>query len=453
MINHKRILSLSQIINLNFGTLGILFAWELEIANVSGIFSFFGAKASDLGYLWLSPSIIGMLFPLIIGYLSDRTFTSFGKRLPYIFWGAVLTAICMLWLPNASTISLAVILLCIFTAGINASLQPFKPLVADVVSEREHTKVYAIQAALIGVGATAASIAPWFLLVLFGHHATKAQVPFEIKISFYIGAIMIFVACLWTTITTRPYLPNLSKSTVMNDVKKTKGETYHKASVIYYSKNIFSLFSSIPKIMWQVSFVQFFTWMGAFCFIVYLTPAIEQAIFNVPVGIQHLQSPGFKMALEKSVVLNGICCAIYMGTNIIYAYIIPFLSKAVSRKNVHIISLAFGGLSLLSFIFIHHTPFLFISMIGIGMAWASFNSLPFAMVANAIPNEKLGIYMGLFNVAICLPQIIVSLCVSFVLNFFLNGNAVMLMLLSGASMLIAAILTFSVKDKTINEIV
>jgi maltose/moltooligosaccharide transporter len=349
----------------------------------------------------------------------------------------------MLWLPNSSSLTLVVILLSIFTIGINVSFQPFKPLVADIVVEREHTKVYAIQAALIGIGATAASIAPWLLLALFRHHIVDTKVPFEIKFAFYMGAVIIFIACFWTTITTRHYL---SQSLTHHKGKKT----FEKRLVFH---RICQLFSSIPKIMWQVSLVQFFTWVSVFSFIIYLTPAIEQAIFNVPINIQHLSSMAFKPDLEKSVVLNGICCAIYMAVNIVYAYAIPFLSRIITRKKVHIFSLFIGGLSLLSFVFIHHKFYLFASMVGVGISLASIYSLPFAMIAGSLPSEKLGVYMGIFNVAICLPQIIVSLSIGFVFKSFLHGSAINVMFLSGIFMLIAALLAFFVKDKNILEIV
>lgn len=445
MPQEKKLLTLSQIVNLNLGTLGILFAWELEIANVSGIYTFLGAKASNLGYLWLPLSIIGLIIPLIIGYLSDHTYTAYGKRLPYILGGAALTAICLFLLPNSASLTDAVILLCIFTAGINAALQPFKSLVADIVVEQEHTRAYAIQAAFIGIGATLASISPWLLLILFGQHSEKDNMPFEIRFAFYIGAITILLTCLWTTIKTKAYLPKLIKP--QPNLNKIKRQT-----IADHIKQFCALFSTIPKIMWQVSLVQFFTWMGAFCFIIYLTPAIEQAIFNIPIGIQHIPQIHLKSFLEKSIVLNGICCAIYMAVNIIYAYIIPFLAKAITRKSVHILSLAIGGLSLLAFIFVHSLSTLFITMIGVGIAWASFNSLPFAMIAGSIPNEKLGIYMGFFNMAICLPQIIVSLGVGFILKSFLSNDAISLILLSGISLLIAAVIMLFVKDKPINEI-
>lgn len=441
--DEKKVLSLPQILNMNIGTLGVLFAWELEIANVSGIFSFLGANVNNLGYLWLGPSIIGLLIPLIVGYWSDRTITVYGKRLPYIFWGAILTAICMFWLPSSLSITLAVILLCIFTAAINAAFQPFKPLVADVVTERQHTKVYAIQAALIGIGATASSVTPWLLLTVFSPVTHGPGVPVEIKYSFYVGAIIIFITCLWTTVLTKRYLP----------IKEMHHHSHPPCRPCFKFRQFFRLFSAIPKTMWQVSLVQFFTWIGVFCFIVYLTPAIEQAIYQVPMSIQQSSHVVFKNSLEKSVVLNGLCCATYMMVNVIYAYVIPFLSKITSRKTVHIFSLFVGGLSLFSFAFIHQISYLLISMIGIGIAWASFNSIPFAMVASSLPEERLGIYMGIFNTAICLPQIIVSLSVGLILKFFLHGNAVELILLSGVSMLIASFLAFFVKDKAIHEMV
>lgn len=445
MFSSKKTLTFKQMINLNLGTFGILFAWQLLLANMSGIYAFFGAQESDLGYLWLIPSILGLVAPLLIGYLSDKTHTSFGKRLPYIFFGSLVAAIFILLLPNSPSLKFSILFFCIFTAAINAALQPFRALIADIVPAQEHTKAYATQAVLIGIGAAFSSSLPWLLLHAFKIEAsTTAGIPLEIKLAFYIGAVTLMITVGWTTLKTRQYLPKQSGL--------LKGRLFHMPSIGL--KKITSSFMLIPKVMLQVSVVQFFTWLGTFCFIVYFTPAIEQSIYHLPVAI----NPGLSNALshqllEKSVVLNGLACAVYMTINIIYAYCIPFLSKKITRKVVHIISLMIGGASLISLLFIHQAAILLVAMIGFGIAWASFNCIPFAMIANVLPAEGLGVYMGLFNVSICLPQIFVSFFAGYILRTLLKGDAVILLVLAGISMIIAALLTIPIRDKSVKEIV
>lgn len=434
----NRHLTLLQMFNLNFGSLGIQFAWALEVANMSGIYAFFGAKESSLGYLWLALPITGLIIQPIIGHCSDNTKTRYGKRLPYIFFGALITAIAMFLLPNATSLVMTIILLWIFTAAINASLQPFRTLVADMAPPKQHTKVYAIQAAVIGIGATLASLSPWVLLYIFGKHpVVRLTIPFEIKLSFYIGGIILIISNLWTVLSTKKYLPHSIKDQSGTD----------KAESIKL-KNICRMFVEMPKLMRRVSYVQFFTWMGIFCFIVYFTPVIEQNIFKLPSGLHAGLRSDF--VLEKSVVLTGIACAVYMFVNIVYAYFIPFLSRKITRKRVHILSLLIGALSLLSIGLIHSRIYLLVAMIGVGIAWASLNSIPFAMVASVMPRKNRGLYMGIFNIAICLPQILVGLTIGYLLKTFLHGNTDYVMFLAGGFFILAAITTLFVQDKPVS---
>lgn len=436
VLGTKKQLTIHQIISLNIGLLGVQFAWSLAVANMSGIYGLFGANVSSLGYLWLAPSIVALLIPPFIGYLSDRTHTVFGKRIPYIFVGSVLTAICMLILPNVHSLFMAAILLCIFSATINIALQPYRPLVADVVPASSHTKLYAIQAGLIGIGAALASAAPWVFLHLFHVRNIVVGVPLEIRFAFYGGAIALIITGFWTLVVCKSMLPAHEKITT----PKIEGSFLN----IVKQKAISML--TIPRIMRQVSYVQFFTWLGVFGFIVYLTPAIEQAIFHVSPTAHLLHNASYHKLVEKSTILTGIACAVYMLANVAFAYCIPLLSKLISRKTIHIIALLFGAASLISLRYVHQESWLLFAMIGFGIAWASFNSIPFAMIAAELPTNKLGYYMGIFNVAICLPQIIVSVFAGFLLLRFLHGSATNLILLSGFCFIIAALLMLPIKD-------
>ncbi|MCK4608923.1 MAG: MFS transporter [Gammaproteobacteria bacterium] len=437
MQTEKQQLNFIQMMSLNFGMLGVQFAFALAVANMSGIFSFFGAQNNRLGYLWLLPTILSLIIPIIVGYLSDRTSSAFGKRMPYIFIGVIFTAISMFLLPNSSSINTAVILLCIFTAAINMALQPYRPLVVDIVPSNLHTKIYSIQAAMIGIGAMIASAAPWIILHLFSRHA-YSKLPFEIIYSFYIGAIVILLSNLCTAVYVKK---NMS-------IKNSMPLTTTSVKILWREKAQQSInyIINMPQTMWRVSLVQIFTWLGTFCFIIFFTPAIEETIFHISPLAHVAHNAYYKYALEKSTVLTGLSCAFYMLVNVIFASCIPALLKIVSRKKLHIFALTFGGLSLIAINFIHHTDYLFLAMIGVGVAWASFNSIPFAMIAGVMQEEKMGLAMGLFNISVCLPQIAVSLFAGVVLSHLLHNRTGYLIVISGIFFLIAALLTCWIND-------
>lgn len=430
MLQNPQSPKLSQIINLNFGLFGIQFAWILVTINISGIFSFFGATPSKLASFWLVPSLIGVVLPPIVGILSDKTNTAFGKRIPYIFSGALITAICMYLLPGSVSLSMAIILFSLFIAAINTSLQPYRPLVTDVVPPKLHTKLYAIQAGIIGLGALFASGAPWLLLHLTAHAHSVGQIPVEIRYALYLGAILIFITVAWSALKGKKYLAAI----------KTVGVKDKNVSTVSF----LARFKAIPKLMWQISYVQMLTWLGTFCFLVYLTPTIEQIIFHVSPTVHAVHS---KQYLEDSVIITDIASVIYMLVNVVFAYCIPFLSNQFTRKKIHIFSLAIGGIALIAVGFIHTANYLFIAMIGVGMAWASFNSIPFAMFASVVPADKSGWFLGMFNIAICIPQILGSLFVGLLLQDVLHDHAVYIIILAGLCYLLAAFLTVPIKDE------
>lgn len=302
-------LNLKQMINLCIGMLGIQFAWALQVANMSGIYAFYHAKESDLGLLWIALPITGLIIQPIIGYLSDVTYSAYGKRLPYIFWGSLLTAVCMIFMPNAPNLYVAAILLWLFTAAINVALQPFRSLVADILPEKMLIKIYAIQSCLLGIGATLASLLPWILTTIFGVKEISAtmQIPYEIKISFYSGAALLAVSIIWTTITSKNYLP---KTDLAQQVKFAWG------SLGKIFKELVTAFVKMPPTIRKVSYIQFFTWMGVFSFIVYFTSAIGQEILGLPANAAHDGS--MNALLEKSTLLTGIGSAVYTLTSVVF---------------------------------------------------------------------------------------------------------------------------------------
>lgn len=420
MINGK--IKNSTLFRFSSGLIGIQFVWALIIANMSGIFALFQAKDSELGLLWIAPSIIGLIFPLLIGYLSDRTSTFLGKRLPYIIIGTAITTITIICWSLVSSLMMAAIMLCVFMAGINTTQQPFRPLVSDIVSKNQYTSFYAIQTVMIGIGATLAFIMPWFLKRYMITNIHINNVPAPIMFSFFIGAIVLTASVVWSLIAIKPYL-------LTSTQKKDQG-------TIQYSKQITHAKNTIVKIFTA----QFFIWFGTFSFLIYLTPAIRQIIFH---GYPTLIDPSL---IEQCTIITGLVSAAYTLVSIIFAYLIPILNRRISRKIILTLSLLLGGISLGLICLIHRELYLFVLMTGIGIAWAAFNSIPFAILSNCAPKEKVGFYMGLSNVFICLPQIVVSLLIGSILKKFLKGNTVELMLLAGICYIVAAIFIQLIHD-------
>lgn len=435
---------LSSVLALNIGYLGMQFAWALEVANMSGIYSFFHAKENNLGLLWLALPITGLIVQLIIGYFSDKTKSSYGKRAPYIFWGGLLTALCMIILPNSLSLVMATLMLWAFTATINATAPSFRSLISDSLPESMHTMGYSVQAFFIGAGSVLASLMPWLLLFIINpsQSNTSNNIPIELKFSFYIGAIILIATNLITVSASRRLVRKdfLEAITEALPIKRTFIEKFKKSMQVVWN---------MPKVMRQVSTVQFFTWMGVFCFIVYLTPMITENIFGVPIGTDMMKSTSFHSILEQSVILTGKYCAAYTLASVVFAFMIPKLSERLSRKFVLMAALFLAGLSLLSMKAMHEPHEIYFAMIGVGIAWASFNSIPFAMIARAIPKDQMGLFMGLFNVAVCLPQILVGVSVSWLLKTVLHESAANVMLLAGLFFIIAAVMTAFVDDREI----
>jgi maltose/moltooligosaccharide transporter len=418
-----------QIFNLNLGPFGTTLVFALIYANVNGIFILLGAANNQLPMLWLLPSIIGFIIPPIMGYISDKTHTAWGKRLPYIFFGTIGAVISIFLLPISPSLFWAGLGLCLFIFCINIAFQLYRPLVVDLVPANLHTKLYALQTAIGGIGAILATASPWLFSQIFKStsHAA-ATVPLPVRLAFYVSGLVLMLATTWTVITCKKYLPVAARP-----IKIQHKQTNISAKV----KNFLLIFTQMSKTMWLISAIQFTTWIGVFCFIIYLTTAIHQTIFN------NASDPSI---IEKSITLTGLSSSIYMAANIVFAYCISWLAKVIKAKSILMFALVVGGLALISLQFIHQPSYLLIAMIGFGITWAGFNSIPFAIVASAVPKEKMGLYMGVFNMAICLPQIIVSLFAGLVLKSIFGNNALALMTAAGICLIAAGLLTLFLND-------
>ncbi len=424
-------LSFGQIWNMSFGFMGIQFGFALQNGNASRILLTFGADVHNLSWFWLVAPITGMIVQPIIGYMSDKTWNRLGRRRPYFLVGAILTSIALILMPNAPHLASFIApmfigggLLMILDASINISMEPFRALVADKLPEAQHTLGFSVQTLLIGIGAVVGSWLPYMLGNWFGvskEAAGSGLVADNVTYSFYFGAFVLISTILWTIFTTSEYPPD---------------ELVKTADVEEKPKKFF-----IPAIMLKLLLVQFFSWFALFSMWVYTTPAVALKFY----GTTDPNSVPFQEAGDWVGILFGV----YNGVSAIIALSLPVIAKRLSKKLTHALALSIGGVSLLSFLVFTDPQFLLIPMIGIGIAWGSILAMPYAMLANSIPPKRMGVYMGLFNMSITIPQIVSGVFSGLILKYFFADNPILCLVMAGVSMFLGAISALFIKEKSV----
>lgn len=426
-------LAFFQIWNMSFGFLGIQFGWALQMANMSAIYEYLGAEPEKIPMLWLAAPLTGLVVQPVIGYLSDRTWTRLGRRKPYFLAGAVLSSIALVLMPNSSALWMAAGLLWILDASINISMEPFRAFVADMLPPSQQTQGYAMQSFFIGLGAVIASALPWMLDNWFHLSAahTAGSIPFTVKLSFYLGAGAFFFTVLYTVLTTREYPPENLEA--FRAQKAAESGFWHGAS------EIVSHIVHMPKVMRQLALVQFFTWPGLFLMWFYFAVAVARNIF----GAADTQSPRY----AEGIAWAGVCFAFYSFITFLFSPFLPAIAERIGRKLTHAICLSAGAAGLW-YVGVASTRYeLFISMTGVGIAWASILSMPYAMLAAHLPSEKTGIYMGIFNFFIVLPEIIASLFFGKIMETWLNNDRTAAVMIGGVLLAVAAVVTLFVQDR------
>jgi maltose/moltooligosaccharide transporter len=427
-------LSFWQLWNMSFGFFGIQFGFALQNANTSRIFSTLGAKPDDLALFWLAAPVTGLLVQPVIGYLSDNTWhPTWGRRRPFFFMGAILAAIALFLMPNSAAIWMAVAVLWMMDAAINVSMEPFRAFVGDKLDTSQQTAGYAMQTFFIGCGAVIASMLPTIFSDYLGvsNVPVNGMIPDTVRYSFYIGGLVFFLAVSWTVFSADELPPP--------DLDAFQSERKHARRVKVALAEILGGFTRMPKTMVQLAFVQFFTWIALFAMWIYTGTAIADNVY----GTTDAQSAAYQEAGNWV----GIMFAVYNGVSALAAFILPVFARAASRKAVHAVCLAIGGASLASLLMITQKDMLILPMIGVGIAWASILTMPYAILAAALPARRMGYYMGLFNFFVVIPQICSGLLLGFVTKSFFDGHTVRTLVLGGASMLLAAVLTTLVTDK------
>lgn len=500
---NKPRLSFWQIWNMSFGFLGIQFGFALQNANVSRIFETLGANVDDIPILWVAAPLTGLIVQPIIGYFSDRTWNKLGRRRPYFLVGAILASLALIVMPNSPTLWFAAGMLWIMDASINISMEPFRAFVGDMLNSKQRNTGFAMQSFFIGFGAVIASALPYILTNWFGvsNTAPEGIIPDSVKWSFYAGGLVFILAVLWTVVKTKEYTPEeleaFDKAEVKDDSYKGELENdeefiangkglVRRGSIIalvgvaftfwFYSadlnKELYILsigtfiagvlaiiagkmqrkgrnedgfvtivndIKFMPKTMKQLAVVQFFSWFALFAMWIYTTRAVTSFIYGTSETSSELYNTGADWV--------GVMFAFYSGVTFMVAFLLPVLARKIGRKTTHALSLIIGGIGLISYYFISDPNYLLLSMSGIGIAWASILSMPYAILTDSLPSNKMGYYMGVFNFFIVIPQLVAASILGFMVVNFFDGEAILAIITGGVSMIIAAFTVFLVDDK------
>ena len=497
----KPVLSFWQIWNMSFGFLGIQFGFALQNANVSRIFETLGAKVDDIPILWIAAPVTGLIVQPIVGYMSDKTWNRLGRRRPFFLVGAIWASLALIVMPNSPFLWVAAGMLWIMDASINISMEPFRAFVGDMLPSEQRTQGFAMQSFFIGIGAVIASALPWVFTNWFNISNVAEvgeQIPPSVKFSFYVGAVVFLVAVLWTVIRTKEYSPDELKSFEEEKIKskgsqliqvKSPNELLKKfmgngfvwlivgllcsglISSQKWEKELYVLSFGIaafglillitawltrnkrtenglveimtdlltmPKTMKQLAVVQFFSWFSLFSLWIYATSAVTSHVFGSSDTTTKVYNDGADWV--------GVLFMVYNGFAAIVAFGLPVLDRWTNRKITHMISLILGGLGLASIYLIKDPNLLIISMLGVGVAWASILSMPYAILTGSLPANKMGTYMGIFNFFIVIPQILAASILGFFTNNLFGGETIYALVLGGALMVIAAITVIFVDD-------
>jgi maltose/moltooligosaccharide transporter len=426
-----------QIVNMSVGFFGIQFGWNLQMANMSAIYEYLGARADQIPILWLAAPLTGLIVQPLIGHASDHTWGPLGRRRPYFLTGAILSSIALLAMPRCGALWMAAGLLWILDASINISMEPFRAFVADILPEEQRTQGFALQSLMIGLGAVLANVLPWVLtnIVHLSPDVTGMAIPLAVRLSFYVGAAAFFGAVIWTIVTTKEYPPeNLEEFRR----KKTEKSGSLIERIIEALREIVTAVREMPTTMRQLAPVQFLTWLGLFCMWMYFGVAVARNVLGATDPKSQLYTDG--------IVWGGICFAFYSGVTFVYSFFIPTLAKKVGRRHAHSLALLCGAAGLISVAFIHDKYLLLLSMTGVGIAWASILAMPYSILAGSLPPERTGVYMGIFNFFIVTPEIIASLAFGWVMAHWLNNNRLYAVIAGGFFLIAAALLMQRVSD-------
>ena len=490
-------LSFWQIWNMSFGFLGIQFGFALQNGNVSRIFQTLGAEIDQIPILWIAAPVTGLIIQPIIGYMSDKTWGRLGRRRPFFLVGAILASIALIFMPNSPSLWIAVGMLWIMDASINITMEPFRAFVGDMLPNEQRTKGFTMQSFFIGIGAFVASWLPYMLSEWFNisNTAPEGEIPQTVVLSFYLGGAVFLLAVLWTVFRTKEYSPEELKS--FAEESETDMEVHEESSEplkkylrrgilwtivglifalpvyffklekeLYILSGGFAIFGILqlvtaslvsrhkeknglvsiitdlyrmPLTMKQLAIVQFFSWFALFSMWIYMTPAVTSHMYHTADTTTVAYNEGANLVSGMFGWYNLFAAAFGL-------VLLPFLAKLTNRKITHSISLIVGGVGLASILILGNPQHMIFSMIGIGLAWASILAMPYAILTGSLPSHKMGVYMGIFNFFIVIPQILAATILGFMVKSLFGGDSIYALLTGGISMVVAAVLILFVKD-------
>ena len=438
-MQNKPRLSFWQIFNMSFGFLGIQFGWGLQLGNMSGIYEKLGAKPDELPLLWLAAPLTGLIVQPIIGAMSDRTWNRFGRRRPYFLVGAILSSLALFVMPTSGTLWMAAGLLWVLDASINITMEPFRAFVADKLNDEQRTTGFVTQSFFIGLGASLAGWLPLVFRNLGVTGDTESGIPLTVKYAFQLGAIAFLLAVLYTVFTAKEYPPENMEEFVAK--KKASGGFFGVIKEVV--AEITEALRDLPKTMLQLAPVQICTWLGLFCMWLFYVPAVARHVFGAVDAKSEAYTRGQEFGGSTFAYMNIVCFAI--------AFLIPVAARKIGRKATHAFCLICGAIGLLSVYFISNPNFLIGAMCLIGIAWASILSMPYAILSGSLPAARMGVYMGVFNFFIVIPEIVQALTFGPIIRALFgmdNPNSSIYMVIAGGFfMLLAAALTLLlVKD-------
>ena len=422
-IGEKSKLSFWQIWNMCFGFFGIQFGWSLQMGNMSAIYEFLGASPEQIPGLWLAAPMTGLLVQPIIGYLSDRTWhPKLGRRRPFFLIGAILSSALLFVMPNSSSVWMAAGVLWILDSSINVTMEPFRAFVADNLNEQQRSFGFAMQSMFIGLASFIAGYLPQVLVNWFGVSREKLNgtIPQNILLSFYIGGAVFFIAVMYTIFRSKEYPPS----------EHPVQENENKEGIV---QEIVSSIKNMPIQMKRLALVNFITWPGLFLMWFYYSTGVASQLFH---GDPVTSSDVFTMGLEHANTTSAILNLVTFG----FSFTLPFWVSKLGKKYTHAMCLLIGAIGLISVYYIQTPNYLYISMGLVGIAWASILSMPYSMLAGFIPEQKMGIYMGIFNFFIVLPEIIASLFFGKIMSNFLHNDRLMAVQIGGFLLLTASII-------------
>lgn len=413
---------------MSVGFFGIQFGWDLQRANMGRIYENLGANPDEVPILFLAAPLTGLLVQPIIGYLSDNTWhPKWGRRRPYFMIGAILSSIALIAMPHSSALWMAAGLLWVLDVFGNVSMEPFRAFVTDKLPDSQVNRGFIMQSLMIGLGGSIASALPWIMRNVFNLENTAdiGGIPQNVQWSFYLGAFFFLASVLYTVFTTREYSP---------EELGIKKEEEKKGGIADGVREILHALRNMPKRMQIVSLVQFFTWPGLFLMWFYYTTAVAVNVF----GGKDASDPVYAEGAD----FGSLTLSYYSVVTFLFALVLPFIADKLGRKLTHSLCLLAGAIGLISVAWVQNKYLLYVSMTGVGVAWASILSMPYAMLSGSLPKEKVGIYMGIFNFFIVLPEIIASLGFGWLMRNVLNNDRLLAVQIGGGLMILAAIICF-----------